>query len=416
MLRHKSHNIDVANESPPRHSFAPSKGDGTPLKRKINTDITRVYLSPLDTYEQEKVRETLFPLLDAMLSDNKIEPESLSGKKVVIKPNLLTRREAKVGITTHPSFVRAAAEFFVGLGAAVVVADSPGGTYSQGVLNALYKTTGIYEACEQSGATANTDTSYSEVREPEISRLGFSIINPLIEADLIVNLCRLKTHALCEMSTAVKNMFGSIPGLQKAEQHARFPKRLDFADMLCDLCMINAPQINITDGVCGMEGNGPAGGTLRDVGVVIASANPFASDLVSAYIIGYEPDEVGTVQCSVKRGFCPGDISGLEIVGDSPDKYKCTFRRPDSSAGGLLKQLPTIFGGRLQKFLEPRPVVNTKKCIGCGACASVCPESTISVKDKKAHINPKNCIKCYCCQEFCPVKAVEIKQKFFFKL
>lgn len=385
------------------------------ISRRIDTNIRKVYVSALDTYEPSAVSAVLLPLLDGMLADNGIEKPSLAGKNVVLKPNLLAKREAEAGITTHPAFVTACAAYFTAAGAKVTVADSPGGVYTVSVLEGIYRVTGMEAACNATGAVPNKDTGFTAVRRTELSPHSFNILTPLANADLIVNLPRLKTHALCEISAAVKNMFGSIPGLQKAEQHARFPRRLDFADMLCDLCLITAPQISIIDGVLGMEGNGPAGGTLKKVGTVIASANPFAADLVAAYVMGYKPDEVGTLQCALRRGLCPSSLAELTLVGENPARFAGDFRRPDASAGGLLKQLPTLFGGRLQKLLEPRPAVDPSRCIGCGACAANCPVSTIKVENKKAHISPKACIKCYCCQEFCPVKAIKIKRFFLFR-
>lgn len=385
------------------------------MQKTIDTSIRKVYLSACKSYDTETLRAVLYPMLDGMLADNGIEKAELADKKVVLKPNLLAKREAEAGITTHPAFIAVCGSYFAALGAKVTVADSPGGVYNAPALDGIYRVTGMERACGECGATLNRDTSSVPVSNTAISPHHFEIIRPLAEADLIVNLCRLKTHALCQISAAVKNLFGSIPGLQKAAQHARFPARADFADMLCDLCRINAPQLNITDGVIGMEGNGPAGGTLREVGAVIASANPFASDLLAAYIMGFKPNEVGTVKSAVKRGFCPKEISELKIVGEAPEKFACAFQRPDASAGGLLGQLPTIFGGGLQKFLEPKPRVNPSKCIGCGECARNCPVSTIKVVSKKAHIEPSACIKCYCCQEFCPVKAIRVKSFFLFK-
>ena len=384
-------------------------------ERKIDTTQNKVYVRALDTYEYDRVSAVLFPLLDALLADNAIEKSALCGKKVVLKPNLVAKRKAETGITTHPAFIRACASYFKKCGAQVTIADSPGGVYTVSALDGIYNTTGMRKAADESGAVLNTDVTYQNVYMPEYSKNAFHIITPLADADLIVNVCRLKTHALCEISAAVKNLFGSIPGLQKAEQHARFPRRTDFAEMLCDLCLINAPQISITDGVIGMEGNGPADGTLKKVGVVLASVNPFASDLAAAHLMGYEPEEVGTVRAAVKRGLCPKTAAELTLDGEPLERFASRFRRPDASAGGLVKQIPTIFGGGLQQLLAPRPRVNRAKCIGCGACMRNCPASTSEIVDKKAHIKPKACINCYCCQEFCPVKAIEIKRLFLFR-
>ena len=55
-------------------------------------------------------------------------------------------------------------------------------------------------------------------------------------------------------------------------------------------------------------------------------------------------------------------------------------------------------------------MVNEKKCITCGACASICPVNAISIVKGKAKIDEKKCIKCGSCSLFCPVGAIDIKK------
>lgn len=382
--------------------------------KKINTDLRTVYAFECNNYEEKKVYDICGKIISETLRENNID---IKGKRVLIKPNLLAKRTPEKGITTHPVFVESAALYLYSLGAErVIIADSPGGTYNKAVLSGIYKITGMEEATEKSGAELNFDTG-----SVEISGFGgvkvktFEVTNITKESDLTINICRLKTHALCEMSAAVKNMFGSIPGLMKAEMHARFPKRDDFAAMLTDLCLAAAPQINIVDAVYGMEGNGPAGGTLKKVGLILGSSNPFVLDTVCAELIGYGPSEVGTVHEAVERGFSPEKTENINICGADIKKYSVKFKRPDGTAGGLLKQLPTIFGGRLQKWLEPKPYINKEKCVGCCRCAACCPQKTIKIISGKALIDYEKCIKCYCCQELCPKHAVDVKRNFFLK-
>jgi Uncharacterized conserved protein len=384
------------------------------MKRLI-TLTNRVYLEKCEEYDETVLREKLTYFIDNILKDNGFSSD-FSGKKVVVKPNLLAKRTPDAGVTTSPVFVKIAAEYFVKRGAAVTIADSPGGLYNASSLTAIYRTTGMTDAASGSGAVLNEDYGYQTVTfDGEVTK-NLHIINPIAECDLIVNVCRLKTHALCEMTAAVKNMFGSIPGLQKAEQHARFPQREKFASQLVDLCLATAPQINLVDIIVAMEGNGPASGTLKKVGAIAAGANPFAVDLLCSTLMGYQPNEVGTVAESIKRDLCPKESTELTVIGENPRDYTHEFVRPDGSAGGLFKQLPNMFGGKLQKWLEPRPVVNEKKCIGCGECKKCCPADTIEMRNKKAFIINEKCIKCYCCQELCPAKAINIKRSIFFKL
>lgn len=372
----------------------------------------KVYLENLEDYEYENVKSVVFPLFDKVIFDNGWEKNFFEGKNVAVKPNLLHKTGVEKCVTTHPSYTRAACEYFTSLGASVVVCDSPGGLYNKSLVEGVAKETGTLEAAKLGGGEFNEDYGFEMRSNHEYSKYSFNIINPLVKADVIVNLARLKTHALCEMTAAVKNMFGSIPGLQKAEQHARFPSKDSFASMICDVCLINSPQINLVDMVVCMEGNGPSGGTLRKVGAVAVSANPFAVDLLCSHIMGYETKEVGTIKSAISRKLCPEGIERLEVIGDDYKKYVCRFKRPDSAAGGIVKQIPSIFGGRVRDALERKPVIKKSLCVGCGICKNNCPVDAITIKDKKAKIDKTKCIKCYCCQEFCPKLAVKAKNIF----
>lgn len=376
----------------------------------------KVYSSNCESYEYENIKNVIFGHLDMIISEN-YGGFDFVGKNVALKPNLLAKRSPDAGITTNPVFVRVCSEYFINKGAKVTVCDSPGGVYNTSSMNGIYSVCGMKAAADMSGSSVNLDMGHTEMFNSEgVMSKSFSIINPLAKADFIVNLCRLKTHSLCNMSAAVKNMYGSIPGLMKAEQHARFPEQKDFSRYLIDLCKTVNPNISIIDAVIAMEGNGPAGGTLKKVGLVMSSQNPYVLDRVACHIMGFKAYEVLTVKNSIEMGLCPVDISEIEIVGENVENYATNFKRPDSSAGGVIKQLPNLFGGRLRKWLEPRPVIVKKKCVGCGECAKCCPQETIDIINKKAVINYDKCIKCYCCQELCPMKAVSIKQNLVMKL
>jgi NADH:ubiquinone oxidoreductase subunit F (NADH-binding)/(2Fe-2S) ferredoxin len=55
-------------------------------------------------------------------------------------------------------------------------------------------------------------------------------------------------------------------------------------------------------------------------------------------------------------------------------------------------------------------VVNAENCVGCTACARVCPVNAISGERKEVHlINPSICIKCGACMEKCKFDAIFIR-------
>jgi ferredoxin len=53
--------------------------------------------------------------------------------------------------------------------------------------------------------------------------------------------------------------------------------------------------------------------------------------------------------------------------------------------------------------------LDTDKCIGCGACAQVCPHRILEVRDKKAAILDFDaCMECGACWRNCPVEAITV--------
>ena len=104
----------------------------------------------------------------------------------------------------------------------------------------------------------NYDVGWFRSSLPGRAGRVFDVINPILEADVIVDLCKLKTHTLTQLSGAIKNLFGVIPGIVKFEMHSRYPDYNDFSAMLNDLCAFLCSTrefVAITDAIVGMEGN-----------------------------------------------------------------------------------------------------------------------------------------------------------------
>ena len=339
-----------------------------------------------------------------------------AGKKTVIKPNLIFAAPPEKCITTHPALVEAVARYIIRAGGEVVVAESPGGPYTGALLNRLYRVTGIAEAARRVGAKLNTDTSSRPVNAPRgVSSHCFDIITPVLDADIIVNLAKLKTHTLTMLTAAAKNLFGVVPGVLKFEIHSRYKNQDHFQSALVDLAALlceTKPILSVVDAVDAMEGNGPSSGRPRHVGCLISGFNPFAVDLVCAEITGM-PGEVKMLNYAAERELCPGSVDRLGIPRERLEAFSPPdFAKPDTRRGKRFELIP--------RFLAPRPVVG-EDCTGCGICYKSCPVKTINMNEtaggkKRARIADKNCIRCFCCQELCPAKAIVIKKHFIIGL
>lgn len=335
------------------------------------------------------------------------------GDKVVIKPNLVSKKRPGSAVTTNERFVHEVIKIVEAAGGVVTIAESPGGPYNAALLRSLYHTCGMERAVEGTGAVLNFDTGFTEVSHHAGRTLkSMTIIGPVLDADVIINLPKLKTHAMTSYTGAVKNLFGVIPGTHKAELHFRLDDRDAFCSMLVDLCERVKPALNIMDAITGMEGDGPTSGRDRHIGLVLASASPYELDLAASAVIGYAPHEVPTVREAVERGYTPADAAELDIIGESIAEVSVPdFVKPESHFNLLkLIDLPPALNAMVVNKLASRPKIEYNKCVSCGECARCCPPEAINMSSGKPVIDKSKCIRCFCCQELCPKSAVTIKR------
>ena len=217
------------------------------------------------------------------------------GMTVAVKTNLISRMPPESAAITHPECLAALTRILVRLGARVVVGDSSGGPFTAAWIHAVYAGTGM-EAVRKSGGELNEDFESVEARFPEGKTVkSFPYTAWLKKADAIIDFAKLKTHGMANMTCAVKNFFGSIPGTRKPEQHYLHQSVEEFCSMLCDLALYNAPRLTLVDAVDCMEGNGPSHGTPRHMGAILAADTPFNADLVCAHLIGLDTADAPTV-------------------------------------------------------------------------------------------------------------------------
>jgi len=378
---------------------------------------TPVAVERVDTYD----RAALLAAMRRGAQAVGLPADYFRGKRVVIKPNLIAPFKPDAAATTHPAVLAAAADLLRAYGADnIMLAESPGGLYTESALRAIYKNCGITAAAEEIGLPLNVNTDAVTIPYSEGAVChSFHVIKPIAEADVIIDLCKLKSHSLTRLSCAAKNLFGIIPGVEKFEMHSAYPTLSAFSDMIVDLNLMlraRCEVIAICDGIVAMEGNGPTGGTPRALNALLMSRDPFALDAAAEQLIGFA-GTVSICEAARRRGLVPE----IEACGTPLTELAVTdFREPDASAGTFLRRLPDMFGGRLAKFLSPRPQIDAKKCIGCGKCAESCPRHVIDTvphgKGRIAKIRPTECIRCFCCQELCPIHAVKIHKNFIFKL
>ena len=321
------------------------------------------------------------------------------GDRVLLKTNLLNASEPEKSVVTHPNFIKSVAKEILQIDAIPYIGDSPSGPFTKRRLEKVYSKSGLIDLSNEFGIELNYDTRSKKVDIPNGKRLRkTSICNYVIEADKIISLPKLKTHSLMIMTLAIKNMYGAIPGLIKARYHSKFIRKKAFAEMLLDILLITKPNLIIMDGIMAMEGDGPAGGKIVDLGLSLASDNPYAIDLAVCDILNIQPVGIPTLKEAKIRKLWPKKIE-YPLLNPKDIKYN-NFDLP-STADYILtgKKIPSKY---------PIPKEN---CTACGECVKICPKKIIKIDKNIAKIDYSKCIKCYCCHEICQYNAIKLENK-----
>lgn len=377
--------------------------------------MEKVSVIKCNKYDIKIIENSLKKLLD---NYNGIKSFIKPDQRVLLKVNMLMGKPPETMITTNPVLVKAVAKLVKEVGAKPVIGDSPGGPFSKRLLERAYKKTGLATIAKEVGAELNYNIEQKFVPfEQGNYNKSFVLGKFVTDADIIINLPKLKTHGLTMISAAVKNIFGTIPGLLKAEYHLRMPELEHFSQMLVDLVLCVKPVINIMDGIVGMEGEGPSGGKPKEYGYLMASASAPALDVVAAHLIGITPvSKVPTISAAGESGL-PSSMEDIKLVGDKLEVVHDTKIPPIVNESNLLdRRLPGFLAKLLAPIMRPRPVFHHDKCIGCGDCYRCCPAEVIHIVDNKPEFDQEDCIRCFCCQELCQYQAISIKRPLLGKI
>lgn len=370
--------------------------------------MERVWLSRCGGYAPEELFRQVEEAFDMLGVWDEIKP----GMTVVIKPNLVMSSKPGSAIATHPALVAAVGKCVQKAGADVVIAESPGGPYTPAAMKAVFRGCGYTDMAKDCGFTLYTDCKSREVSLPGAVRCRqLSVVEPFLTRDYLIDMAKLKTHSMVGFSGAVKNLFGTVPGLQKPELHCRFPEKQPFSEMLVDLCDFLKPDLCFLDGILAMEGNGPTGGRPRNLGVLGASKSPYALDVCGAALIGLEPESVLMLKEADRRGLGPISPEECQLVKESVEALaQLDFLKAEASSTDFIDRLPKFLRPAAKKIATPTPKIRKADCVGCGKCAESCPQHTIVIRDGKAVIDYKKCIRCFCCHEMCPKHVIDIRR------
>lgn len=227
-------------------------------------------------------------------------------KCVVIKPNLCYYWDYSTGETTDPRTVSAVVDFIrdcLGKDVSIIVAEADASAMKT---KYAFKALG-YEDLSRTKNVQLVNLSNGNVVHAKVKVEKEEFVLPintlLLNADLVINMPKIKTHEVIGFTCALKNMFGAIAKPRKYAYHKRLSHVIVAANKLM------RSDVTIVDGIIAR------GSCPRKLGVIIAGDNPLATDFVAAEIAGFNPRRIRYLKMAEKEGI--GNVNGIDIFEDS---------------------------------------------------------------------------------------------------
>lgn len=357
--------------------------------------MNKVSVIHCSDYDIQKVYEAVSTGIE------KIGCDLPQGKKVLIKPNIVSQNRPEQNTITHFSIVEALCRLLKERENQIYIGESIA-FYQKGLTGKAYDISGIKDIAQKYGARLVEFEREKLVRIRENVQGLDELYIPeiLFEMDMIIDACKLKTHGGMRLSGAIKNMFGCLPGGYKQKIHRWTDNEFQLSDVFIDIHKILKPKLCVMDAVVGLDGGPTALGKSVEVGVVLVSENPAALDVAAARMVGYVPEEIPMLLQAVKRGLIEASFD-VEIIGELPlfkfhRLVKADLYRENNKDGIFVKDT----------YVELK--IDELGCDGLLPCMEECPTGAIKCNGEHIIIDREQCISCYYCLTNCPEGVVRL--------
>lgn len=234
------------------------------------------------------------------------------GHTVLIKPNQTVYYSAEEGCTTDPLVIGALIRIVKRAGAArVQVAESSGGFFSSLECMSI---TGVTAVAEKNGAEL-IDLGSDETPNRTVAIPGGRVIQnmplpvPLLDADVIIDVPKAKTHHIEPISGALKNWVGVVNQKWRNQHHGD----VDMMGRFMDIMMVTRPTLSVVDALIAGEGDGPIANQPHWIGCILASTDPVATDVAICRLLGHDCGKLNFAREAEERGL--GIREPIDFIG-----------------------------------------------------------------------------------------------------
>jgi uncharacterized protein (DUF362 family) len=311
--------------------------------------ITAVSIARINDGRIDLAVEDAIGLLGGM------EDLTACANKIMIKPNLVSD---SASATTKPAVVGTVARLMQRYGKEVLIGEGSASCNNYNVINGVYYRTKkqsildpmqahIFDALGYTALAQSLNIPQSNLVNLHSGPMSsvpitngliynnISLHHTLTEIDMLCSVPMMKTHNLGQVTLGMKNLIGLYPGtVYGSLRHLVHDQGVNLessavAGIVVDMVRANKLGLVVVDASTAMEGNGPVGGNLVQMNLIIAGTNALATDMVAAYIMGFSPAEVPTFLYANQVGMQPQRLTQIEVRGVSMESVRRNFVRPN---------------------------------------------------------------------------------------
>lgn len=247
------------------------------------------------------------------------------GDSVLLKPNFIAPRSRRHATQTDPAVLLETAKLLKDFGARPFIGDSP----------AWSNVFACVKALKMEEPLKKLSVPVKQLGRPKKCRIGkqniqVGISSVALDADVIINMPKFKSHQQLVATFAVKNMFGCVSGKRKALWHFAKGKNPDeFCELLIEIYKFLNPALTVIDAVTVMDGIGPIRGRARPLGYLLGGTEPIACETVCCKLVNINPQDIPIIRTAGQMGVGCSDPDKIKIAGDSLPQTPCTdFKLP----------------------------------------------------------------------------------------
>jgi len=290
---------------------------------------------------EEDIKKIKTAVAEAIkLSIGSLDTIIKEGDTVLIKPNLAFQAPPESFAVVDPRTIEAVVSYVKENSKAgkVIIGDNPSLGMHVGRAKPAFKDSKMEEAAKLGGADEviyfdETDVVPVEIKDAKVFKHA-TVFKPFLDADVVINLPKMKVHLAGTVTLGLKNWNGIIPNCHPDAQQ-QGAHRIELGQKMADLYRVRHADLVIVDAVIGMEGQGPHAGTPIEMNLIVAGADTVAVDSVACSIMGFEPMEIPAIRCAGTEGQGEIDLNKIEVVGNSIESVMKHFNRPGGDPIGM---------------------------------------------------------------------------------